>query len=115
MKIRNEVKIAQACHAVHNIHCQATGNKVTPWEERTPEHQAIVINSVEKVLSGEITSPEEAHENFVHMKEQFGWEYGEEFSTKYKTSPALCDYDELEPVARQSTEFFFAVASTFKK
>jgi len=115
MKQRKEVEIAKACHEVHNIHCKINGKKVTPWEEKTAEHQAIVINSVEKILAEEINDPEEAHDNFVNLKEQFGWEFGEEHSTRDKTSPLLCDYDELDDFGRQTFEFFFAAAKTFKK
>ena len=115
MKQKKKLKIAIACHNAHNVLCKNNGQRVTPWENKSTEHQAIVVNSLEKVLSGEIESPEEAHVNFVDMKEKFGWEYGERFSTRDKTNPRICDYDELDDLDRQKAEMFYAVASSFKR
>ena len=115
MKQKKKLQIAKACHNVHNVLCENNGLQVTPWEDKSPEHQAIVIDSLERILSGEFTSPEESHDNFVHMKEEFGWEYGDEYSTRKKTNPRLCDWSELEDIDRLKEEFFFAVASSFKK
>lgn len=115
MKQNKKLKIAKACHNVHNVFCANNGMKVIPWDEKATEHHAVVINSIERILSGEVESPEDAHENFVRLKEDFGWEYGPEYSTKNKTNPRLCDWEELPQVERMKEELFFAVVSGFKK
>ena len=115
MRQKKKLKIAKACHNVHNVLCQKHRLQVIPWEDKPVEHHAVVVNSIEKILSGEVESAEEAHDNFVNMKEEFGWEYGPEFSNKNKTNPRLCDWDELDGVERMKEELFFAVASSFKK
>jgi len=115
MKQKKKLQIAKTCHEVHNVLCANNDMQVIPWEEKSTEHHAVVVNSVEKILSGEVESPEESHSNFVHMKEEFGWEYGPKYSTKNKTNPRLCDFEELESVERQKEEYFFAVVSSFKK
>jgi hypothetical protein len=115
MKEKKKLQIAKACHAVHNVLCANNGLQVIDWEDKPTEHHAVVINSIEKILSGEVESAEQAHNNFVHMKEEFGWEYGPEYSERFKTNPRLCDWHELDPVERQKEEYFFAVASSFKK
>ena len=88
--------------------------KVTPWEEKTPAHRAIVKSAVKKILKGTITNPEESHMNFVFMKREDGWKFGEKYSTRNKTNPRLCDYRELPDLERQKEELFFAVASSFR-
>lgn len=108
-------KIAKACHAAHNQICKNHGQHVIPWENKSKEHHKTVKNSIKKILNGKINSPEEAHINFVEKKEKEGWEYGPEYSTKKKTNPRLCDWEELEDVEREKEEMFFAVASSFKK
>jgi hypothetical protein len=115
MKKKKIRKIAIACHNVHNVLCENNGLKVIPWEDKTPEHQAIVMDSVKKILKGEITSAEEAHNNFAEMKLSEGWSYAPEFSEKKKTSPRICDFEDLEDIDRQKEEYFFAVASSFIK
>jgi len=114
MKHKKKLQIAKACHNVHNVLCKKHGLHVILWDDKSPEHQAIVINSIERILSGEIESPEQAHQNFVDLKEEDGWSFGV-FSTKDKTNPRICDWDELESVDRMKEELFFAVASGFKK
>lgn len=108
-------KIARACHEVHSVFCKNNGFKVTSWDEKSEEHQQTVINSVKKIVKGVIKSPQEAHTNFVFQKRKDGWNYGEKHSERKKTSPRLCDWNELPAIERQKEEFFFAVASSFVK
>lgn len=107
-------RIAKACHAAHNQICKEFGQPVIPWESKSPEHHETVKNSVKKILNGVIRSPEEAHMNFVFKKREDGWKHGTEYSTKNKTNPRLCDFDQLPKVERLKEEMFFAVASSFK-
>jgi len=115
MKKKNLRKIAMACHAAHNIHCANNDMQVIAWEDKSKEHHKIVMNSVKKILDGKIKSPEKAHMNFVKKKKKDGWMYDAEYSTERKTNPRLCDFDELPSNERMKEEFFFAVASSFKK
>ena len=115
MKTKKKLQIAKACHNVHNVLCAKHGLQVIPWEEKPLEHQAIVVDSIEKILSGEVNSPQEAHDNFVEKKMSFGWTYGEEYSNTNKTNPRICEWDELDGVGRMKEELFFAVASSFRK
>ena len=108
-------KIAKICHNVHNVICEQNGLKITPWEEKSEEHQSIVIDSVNKILIGEINSAEEAHENFVDTKMEMGWTYGDRHSEKKKTSPRLCEFDDLPEFERKKDEYFFAIACSFRK
>ena len=108
-------KIAKICHNVHNVICEQNGLKVTPWEEKSEEHQAIVIDSVDKILSGEINSPEQAHDNFIGMKIEEGWIFGANHSEKKKTSPRLCEFTDLPDLEQMKDEYFFNVACSFRK
>ena len=72
-----------------------------------------LINSVDKILNGVLKSPEDSHMNFVFMKREDGWQYGDNYSTRGKTNPRLCEWEELEDVERQKEEYFFAVVNSF--
>jgi len=115
MKNKKKLQIAKTCHEVHNVLCKNNGMQVIPWEDKSPEHHAIVADSVEKIVKGIVRSPQEAHYNFVIGKRKDGWEYGPDYSTRNKTNPRLCSFDELEDIEREKEEYFFAVASSFKK
>jgi hypothetical protein len=112
MKQKKKLQIAQACHNAHNVICKNAGMHVIPWEEKSPEHQATVADSLDKILSGAIRTPQEAHFNFVMQKREDGWEFYQQYSTRNKTNPRLCDWDETE---QMKEEMFFAVVSSFKK
>lgn len=113
--MRKLEKIARACHEVHNVFCKVNGLKVTPWEQKSEEHRQTVIASVKKIVKGIVKSPQEAHMNFVFQKRKDGWVYDETHSETKKTSPRLCDWNELPLIEQQKDEYFFAVASSFIK
>ena len=115
MKKKKKLSIAHACHNAHNVLCANNGMQVIPWEDKSPEHQATVANSLDKILSGAIRTPQEAHVNFVMNKREDGWEYGENYSTRKKINPRLCSYEDLDDIERMKEELFFAVASSFRK
>ena len=115
MKKKRKLQLAKACHNIHNVVCLNNGMQVIPWEEKSEKHHKVVINSIDKILKGKINSPEESHDNFVAKKEKDGWIYGEKFSTKNKTNPRLCNFNELEGPEKEKEDFFFALVSSFKK
>lgn len=108
-------QIAKTCHEAHNQICKNHGQAIIPWESKSEAHHETVKNSVKKIINGIIKSPEEAHMNFKFKKRKDGWTYGEEYSTKEKTNPRLCNFSGLPEAERQKEEMFFAVARSFKQ
>ena len=108
-------QIARTCHEAHNQICKNNGQETIAWEDKSEAHHKTVKNSIKKILNGIIGSPEEAHMNFKFKKRKDGWTYGENYSTRARTNPRLCDFEELPEAERQKEEMFFAIARSFKK
>ena len=115
MKQKKKLQIAKVCHNAHNVICKSAGMHIIPWEKKSKEHKKTVADSLDKILNGTIRTPEEAHFNFVMNKREDGWEYGDDYSTRKKTNPRLCDWEVLDEIDQMKEEMFFAVASSFKK
>lgn len=57
-------------------------------------------------IANELTR--ELHADFVKKKTDEGWRYGEEFSTKEKTSPMLVPFDQLPDNFKDYTPLYFS-------
>lgn len=110
----NNEQIAKVCHAAHNEYCQQLGQDGIEWEDKSKEHQQTVIDSVDKIRKGVITSPVQAHQNFVDRKRSDGWEYGDEYSVEDKINPRLVDFDHLSPQDRNKEIMFFSIVMTLR-
>lgn len=107
------VQVAMICHAAHNEYAKQIGQPSISWEDKGEEHQQTVIDSVNKIMSGEIKSPEQAHNNFVKRKEADGWVYGLEFSTEKKINPRLIPFNRLSRIHQNKEELFFNIVKVF--
>lgn len=64
---------------------------------------------VQKIASGEITTPEQSHESWAMQKFADGWEYGPVKDPELKQHPCLVPYEELPPEQRAKDSIFFGV------
>lgn len=103
-------QIAKTCHAAHNALCE----EPIPWELKTSEHKATVYSSIDKILSGEILSAKQAHDNFVARKKADGWVYGEEYSTEDKINPRVTEFENLGLIDLAKEKIFFNIVESFK-
>ena len=107
------IQIAKTAHAVHRAYCQEMGMKTQPkWHEISPEHRQTVIDSVSKIMAGEMNSPKESHQNFVDRKIADGWTFGE-YSLERKTNPRLVNFESLEKEDRMKEILFFECVKSF--
>lgn len=107
-------QIAKTCHIVHTTFSQAIGHGTQPsFDEVSEAHKNTIISSIEKILSGEITSPMQSHDNFVKEKLEAGWKHSDEYSIENKTNPRLVPFSELPNSNRIKEELFFNTVKSF--
>ena len=90
------------------------GLKTQPeWDELSDEHSEAILDSVNKIMDGEINSREESHDNFVVYKKANGWVYGEEYNLSFQTNPRLCEFKDLSLEDRVKESMFFECVNSF--
>ena len=109
-------QIAKTAHSVHLAYCNEMGLKTQPkWNDLELEHQNTILDSVERILSGEIKTKEDSHNNFVKFKKSNGWLFGEIYSLINKTNPRLVDYKNLSLENKVKESLFFECVKSFNK
>ena len=108
------IKIAEICHNAHDTYLSSIGHESIPWKDKSDEHKSIVLDSVENILSGYIDSPKSAHENFVKLKKDKGWRYGQLYDRKLKFSPRICKFENLNSDQKALEIMFFSITSSYK-
>jgi len=112
----NVIQIAKTAHAAHRAFCiNVEQSKQPTWPETTQSHKLTVYNSIKKILSGELRSPQEAHENFVNMKLEGGWVWAPVHNVELKHNPRLTAFDKLTPANIFKDIMFFDIVMSFKK
>ncbi len=107
-------QIGKTCHAVHLAYCNQMGiDTQHSWEELSTEHKNTVIDSIRKIISGEINSVVESHNNFVKMKTAAGWVYGSTYSKESKTNARLLPFEMLVIDDRIKEVLFFECVKSF--
>jgi hypothetical protein len=108
-------QIAKTAHAVHLAYCELNDLSTQPkWGKLTREHKQTIKSTVKKILSGEIESVKNAHENFVEFKKSNGWVYGKTYDRDKKINPRLCDYEKLSHHDKVKETLFFECVNSFK-
>jgi hypothetical protein len=107
-----EVVIAAVCHEANRQYCRSIGDdSQVPWSQASGGIQASAVQGVRDVISGEASTPEQAHERWMAFKRDQGWVYGPEKSEVAKTHPCLRPYGELPLSQRTKDRLFMAVAT----
>lgn len=107
---------AIACHNNNRYHCITIGDNSQGDFFGTPENiRASGIDGVRKILSGEITTPEESHKSWLAFKKEDGWVFGSEKSTVDKTHPCMVPYSDLPREQQVKDKIFFATVNACKE
>ena len=114
----NAEDIAYVCHeanrAIQIIQADESIPLAPSWDKATAEMQESVIDGVEKILSGEIATPEDSHQNWCDFKIAQGWRLGSVKDEEKKEHPLLVDYTDLPHEARVKDRLFFAIVNALK-
>ena len=105
--------IAKVAHEANKAYCETLGdNSQTSWEDAPDWQKDSAVNGVMSIQTGEITKPEESHENWLKEKDKNGWIYGEVKDAELKTHPCITPFDKLPKEQQMKDHLFFQIVST---
>lgn len=108
--------IAEAAHEANRALQRLLGDPVNPpWAEAGRHLKDSTLDGVKAILAGEVTRPEQSHENWLEYKQADGWVYGLEKNERAKTHPCLVPFEELPTEQQLKDELFFAVVSAMSR
>lgn len=101
-------QIARAAHEVNRSWCRLLGDtSQVAWEEAPEWQKASCKAGVLDVASGELMTPERAHESWKARKRAEGWTYGPVKDEANKTHPCIVEsYSDL-PFEQQYKDTLF--------
>jgi predicted transcriptional regulator len=103
-------KIAVLAHESNRLWCELHGDQSQASYVDAPDWQKDSVHTgVGKIASGEITTPEQAHDSWAQQKFEDGWQHGEVKDPEAKTHPALVPYDQLPPEQKAKDSIFFGI------
>lgn len=79
------------------------------WDDLDEETRQSAIEGIDKIRSGEVTSPEESHDSWVEFKVRNGWTLGPRKDEHLKQHPLLIPYGELPEGQRVKDALYFAI------
>lgn len=111
-------QIAHVCHNANRALQMEQGDESIPvapaWKDLSDEMRESIVNGVQNILSGRITSPADSHAEWVKFKEERGWTRGPIKDENKKEHPLLVPYRFLPEDARLKDEMFFAIVNALK-
>lgn len=107
------ILIAKVCHETNKAFCEAIGdNSQKSWDEAPAWQRASAMAGVLGYIEGRITSPEDAHKDWLAEKLKDGWSYGFVKSEDCKEHPCMVAYDELPKEQKAKDAIFYAIVKT---
>lgn len=98
---------AMCSHEANRHYCASIGDdSQRPWDESPEWQKESAIQGVQAVLDNPTITPEQLHENWMEVKANDGWVYGEVKDADAKTHPCMVAYDELPPEQRMKDQIF---------
>jgi hypothetical protein len=103
-------EIARVAHEVNRAYCASVGDDSQPaWEDAPDWQRRSAIDGVTYHVVHPQSTPESSHNNWMSLKEQEGWKYGETKDPVAKTHPCFRPYSELPVAQRTKDHLFIAV------
>jgi hypothetical protein len=100
-------RIARVCHEANRAFCATQGDtSQVAWGTAPLWQIDSAILGVRKIITGEITSPQQSHESWLAEKERDGWVYGSTKDPVKKTHPCMLPHAALPP-EQQIKDYLF--------
>ena len=112
MKTIDITTVAQMCHAANVIYANSNCELKMPqkdWKDLGEGAKNGMEKAIEKIMSGEIMTPREAHDSWMKDRRAAGWVYGVTKDEDNKTHPDLVEYDELPDEQKVKDDIFFSI------
>lgn len=104
--------VARLASAINTEFCDLMSDPVPlTFDELPPNAQHNMTTAVYRVVTGQIKTAEESHEQWVKSRKAEGWTYGKKKSNTDRTHPNLCPYLELPTAQQFKDELFMAVCN----
>jgi hypothetical protein len=110
------LEIAIVCHEANRAWCESNGdNSQQHWEMAPLWQQKSALIGVEKILSGEVNTPEDSHKSWLAQKEKDGWCFGPVKDVAKKQHPCFIEYGALPEAQRKKDHIFFSIVNALKE
>lgn len=104
--------VAGIAHEANRAYCQRIGDHShNEWNWAPIEQRESCIEGVRKIVTGEITKPDDSHESWRAHKAADGWKYGEAKDPTNKKHPCMLPFSELPAEHQLKDQLFFNVVT----
>lgn len=110
------LEIAAVCHAVNKAYCEALGDhSQLEWDDAPGWQKESVLAGVEFHLDHPNSMPEDSHGEWLKVKADDGWVFGNVKDEKLKTHPCMVPFGELPVEQRAKDHLFLGVVRAMVK
>ena len=105
-------EIAGIAHEANRAYCESLGDfSQDYWSGAAQWQRDSAINGVKAIKDGIVTRPEQSHENWLKLKEEEGWVYGNVKNTNIEvgvlTHPCMVPFNLLPHQQQMKDHLFF--------
>ena len=106
-------KIGSVAFEANRAYCETLGDYSQPsWIASALWQKESVIDGVQAIIDGSITNPEQSHKNWIRLKEEEGWVWGEAKDVERKIHPCMLPFADLPVYQQTKDHLFFAIVTT---
>lgn len=106
----NAEQIARVCHEANRAYCEILDDfSQPPWWEAPDWQKESAIAGVQAYLDDPDITPEQSHENWMALKEEADWVYGEVKDPDIQTHPCMVSYSDLPSEQRVKDALFLGI------
>ena len=99
--------IARIAHEVNRAYCESLGDySQLPWDEAPRWQRDSAVDGVEFHIRNPDAGPAASHTNWMKMKLDDGWTWGDKKNADLKQHPCMVPFTELPP-EQQAKDFLF--------
>ncbi len=107
--------VAVVAHETNKAYCLLIGDdSQLPWNDAPQWQRDSAINGVQFHIDNPDAGCAGSHENWLKVKEEEGWKYGEVKDAEKKEHPCFVPYDELPEQQKVKDALFVGVVRALK-
>ena len=107
--------IAKVIHQANKAYCETLNDtSQVNWHNAPQWQKDSVIQGVQYHLDNPNLTAEESHNNWLKVKENDGWSYGEVKDLENKKHPCMKPYDDLPVAMKRKNLLFKQIVEAFR-
>lgn len=116
----SNAQIAEICHEANRAYCSSIGDfSQPPWESAPEWQKESAVQGVkfhlEQPIGNVLEMAPASHENWMKVKEEEGWVYGEKKDPEKKTHHCMVPYLELPQEQRMKDFIFCGIIASIRE